>query len=297
MQFQSQSSHVPHVAAAATPPLVAEAAAAHGFSREAATALWQALQRGQGRMAQFEHAELGGAGQWMSGGMTMLAAMGDAALRARVDALAATLAPDAERAAASAAAATPPAASGRARADAWGAAAASGAQNDLKYAYYPEARRLVIEDAQGLQVYDTGTHQIQGVSQQSGQGVPRFQTAHGAVELTQLRRVADTPDTSGDGAPPAARARHLEAPDERARSAPSPATAARAAEPSAGAGSGHLGAAQTRTAQAAADAGGDAGERAEQALRLLEPLARLHQAGVLSAEEFQAKKAELLARI
>ena len=203
MQFQSQSSHVPHVAAAATPPLVAEAAAAHGFSREAATALWQALQRGQGRMAQFEHAELGGAGQWMAGGMTMLASMGDAALRARVDALAATLAPYAERAAASVAA-TPPAASGRARADAWGAAAASGAQNDLKYAYYPEARRLVIEDAQGLQVYDTGMHQIQGVSQQSGQGVPRFQTAHGAVELAQLRRVADTPDTSGDGAPLAA---------------------------------------------------------------------------------------------
>ena len=296
MQFQSQSSHVPHVAAAATPPLVAEAAAAHGFSREAATALWQALQRGQGRMAQFEHAELGGAGQWMAGGMTMLASMGDAALRARVDALAATLAPYAERAAASVAA-TPPAASGRARADAWGAAAASGAQNDLKYAYYPEARRLVIEDAQGLQVYDTGMHQIQGVSQQSGQGVPCFQTAHGAVELTQLRRVADTQDTTGDGAPPAARARQLEAPDERARSAPSPATPARAAEPSAGAGSGHLGAAQTRTAQVGADAGRDAGERAEQALRLLEPLARLHQAGVLSAEEFQAKKAELLARI
>ena len=32
-------------------------------------------------------------------------------------------------------------------------------------------------------------------------------------------------------------------------------------------------------------------------LTLLEPLARLHPAGVLSAEEFQAKKAELLARI
>ena len=47
-----------------------------------------ALQRGWGSMAQFNHPEFGGYGQWMRGGMTMVGDMFNASLRNRVDALA-----------------------------------------------------------------------------------------------------------------------------------------------------------------------------------------------------------------
>ncbi len=67
-------------------------AARHGFNRAAVAALWHALRRGGGRMAQFSHPELGGMGQWSSGGMLQIGAMFDHALKARVAAACADLA-------------------------------------------------------------------------------------------------------------------------------------------------------------------------------------------------------------
>lgn len=63
-------------------------AARHGVSPEAAQALLRAVAEGGGRMAQFSHPELGGPGQWMAGGLTMVGDMFNPALRARVEALA-----------------------------------------------------------------------------------------------------------------------------------------------------------------------------------------------------------------
>jgi hypothetical protein len=42
---------------------------------------------------------------------------------------------------------------------------AVGAQNDLRYAVFPETRRLVIDDQGTISVYDTGSHRIFGVAQ------------------------------------------------------------------------------------------------------------------------------------
>lgn len=67
---------------------LAALAARHGVSPEAAQALLRAVAEGGGRMAQFSHPELGGPGQWMSGGLTMVGDMFNPALRARVEALA-----------------------------------------------------------------------------------------------------------------------------------------------------------------------------------------------------------------
>jgi hypothetical protein len=41
---------------------------------------------------------------------------------------------------------------------------AVGAQNDLRYAVFPESRRLVIDDRGEVAVYDTGDHRIFGVA-------------------------------------------------------------------------------------------------------------------------------------
>lgn len=42
---------------------------------------------------------------------------------------------------------------------------ATGSQNDLRYAYFSESRRLVIQTGGTTTPYDTGDHRISGVSQ------------------------------------------------------------------------------------------------------------------------------------
>src|ERR1700733_4574809 len=49
--------------------------------------LLQALVNSNGTMAQFNHWELGGGGQWMRGGMTMVGDMFDCGLKSKVDGL------------------------------------------------------------------------------------------------------------------------------------------------------------------------------------------------------------------
>ena len=67
---------------------IADIARRHGLSREAVLSMLWAIHVGGGTMAQFSIPELGGSGQWMQGGMTMVGGnMFDNALKARVDAL------------------------------------------------------------------------------------------------------------------------------------------------------------------------------------------------------------------
>lgn len=69
--------------------------------------------------------------------------------------------------------------------------ASSGAQDGLRYAFFPDQRRLAIERHGRVTQYDTGEHRISGVSQQrkgSG-GLPRFTSQHGEVALGALRQV------------------------------------------------------------------------------------------------------------
>jgi hypothetical protein len=68
---------------------------------------------------------------------------------------------------------------------------AVGAQNDLRYAVFPEARRLVIDDGGVVSVYDTGNHRIFGVAQaQSTDRTLSFKSQDGLVRITDLPRVA-----------------------------------------------------------------------------------------------------------
>ena len=69
------------------PDSTSEIAQRHGFSADAARAVTDALRHGGGHMAQFNHPELGGMGQWSAGGMLMIGDMFNHALKARVDAL------------------------------------------------------------------------------------------------------------------------------------------------------------------------------------------------------------------
>ena len=169
----------------------------HGFGRGAVDSMLESVRRGNGTMAQFSHPEFSGSGQWMRGGMTMVSDMFNKALASRVDALCSDLARWLE--------AHPrhdePAhgdsgGSGGRRSRQWwpdefSNPSSSGSQNDMRYAYFPDARRLVVEVGGTLSVYDTGEHRIGGVSQQqSGSQSLTFSSQRGQFSTLDLPLVS-----------------------------------------------------------------------------------------------------------
>lgn len=74
--------------------------------------------------------------------------------------------------------------------DALGHAASSGSQNGVRYAFFPDKRRLLIEENGKLRTYDSGEHQINGVSQQQSHGHSlAFSSQAGIVDLDELAQV------------------------------------------------------------------------------------------------------------
>jgi hypothetical protein len=166
-----------------TDQTIKELTSRYGVSSQAVMTLLRALIDGEGTMAQFDHPELGGMGQWSRGGMTMVGEMFNDALKARVNGLSGNLSnllheAWSERRVASlipdeawnATTGLSFSAKGMSP-DIWwggefGQLSASGLQNNIRYAYFANARRLAIKTEEGLTIYDTGDHEIQGVFQQ-----------------------------------------------------------------------------------------------------------------------------------
>jgi hypothetical protein len=164
------------------PDSIDDIAARHGVSPVAARALAEALRRGGGRMAQFDHPDLGGMGQWSAGGMIMIGDMFNNGLKARVAALCAELASVPGPVPATAVNPRPwwP--------EEFGHPSASGAQNEMRYACFPDRRRLAVMRDGRVRVYDTGDHRIGGFAQQQGTAQTlRFQSQNGTVALEDLR--------------------------------------------------------------------------------------------------------------
>ena len=153
-----------------------------------------------------------------------------------------------------------------------GAPSSAGSQNDLHYAVFPSTRRLAIEQGGRLTIYDIGDHQIGGFSQQqSGDQSLTFTSQYGLVRVADLKivspGVAPAPETA-----PLAEAPMAPIFDP----APPP---ARAAQP------------------APAAAGLAPGASDDEIFSRIERLADLRKKDIITAEEFDAKKAELLARL
>ena len=178
--------------------LVDRMAKKHSISPAAVQVVLAALRSGGGRMAQFSHADFGGMSQW-SPGMSMVGDMFNTQLKAKLDALCSDISAHLDTSE-TAGGARPegdevsyrsPARS----ADWWpaglGKPGAVGAQNDLRYAVFPETHRLVIDDGGSVSVYDTGHHRIFGVAQaQSGDRTLSFTSQDGLVRVADLPRVA-----------------------------------------------------------------------------------------------------------
>jgi len=234
---------------------VADLSTRYGVTTDAVRAMLEAVQLGNGTMAQFSHPEFGGRGQWMAGGMTMVGDMSNHRLQATVSDLASELS--------SLLASTPvyAPASGpvhQANLSSWwpgelGPPGSSGSQNNSRYAVFPQARQLAVQSGDGpVRVYDTLDHAIGGVQQQQGgqPGTLSFTSQHGTFSVESLPLVS--PAQTMSPAPGSA------APQERASSA---------------------------------------GTDADAVLAALERLGDLHQRGILTDEEFAAKKTELLSRL
>jgi hypothetical protein len=259
----------------------------YGVSTDAVMVLLQALIKGNGTMAQFNHPELGGSGQWLQGGMTMVGDMFNHSLKAKVDGLCTELCqllaqqpPQSGQSqfqggqqqqqqggsgsagifgGGPAVSLFIPAAQGSSG-NWWpaelGSPSGIGSQNNIRYAYFSKARRLAVEINGHVTVYDTLDHQISGVSQQQqGSGASlTFTSQHGTIPVASL------PVVSIDGASQNAAAQT----------------------------------AQTTT-PAEPDRAGTAPER--DIFAQIERLAELERKGILSKEEFAAKKSELLGRL
>jgi hypothetical protein len=168
------------------PDNIAEIAQRHGFSPDAGRAVAEALRHGGGTMAQFNHPELGGMGQWVTGGMLMIGDMFNNDLKARVGALCRDLA--AAPGPVPAAAEQQSGQTGRWWPDYLGVPSATGAQNDMRYACFPDRRRLAVMQEDKVRVYDTGEHRIVGFSQQqSGTQSLTFTSQMGPVRLQDLK--------------------------------------------------------------------------------------------------------------
>jgi hypothetical protein len=277
--------------------LVNDIAQRHGFGVDATLTMLDAVINGNGGMAQFNHHEFAGSGQWMRGGMTMVSDMFNNHLKGRVDALCSELSnlvanqPDLVRSGSfqsqdqggwnqagqhqtsrdtqsmqgqggfgPSSLFVPPApgTSG----DWWPADLrwpnSIGAQNGVRYAYFAQARRLAIDVGGTVTVHDTLDHQIGGFSQQqSVGGTLSFSSQYGLIDVASLPIVS----TNGT-APPAPRWTANDVPRQTAsETVPSPSL------------------------------------RDQDVFATIERLADLRAKGILSEDEFATKKAELLARV
>lgn len=276
---------------------IAGIAQRHGFSVDAVMHMLDAVVRGNGSMAQFNHGEFAGSGQWMRGGMTMVSDMFNNYLKGRVDNLCNELSglvanqpgmlqtgsfqsqtqgapmPAVSWGLSGGSSAGEPVPSGNLFAppppDWWGPSLrypnSTGAQNGARYAYFAQARRLAVEFGGTVTIYDTLDHQIGGFSQQqSGDGTMTCSSQFGTVSLSSL------PVVSVNGQAP------LQAPP------PTPGS--------------DQGRASYNNTASVVPYGATSGLPADP-MTTLQKLADLHSAGVLTAEEFSAKKAELLSRL
>jgi hypothetical protein len=257
---------------------VQQLAQRYGVSADAVLTLLSAVNAGGGTMAQFYHHELGGGGQWMRGGMTMVGDMFNGGLQAKVAGLCAELS---ELLGSTQVYVPPVRHGGSAGSNSWwpaelGTPSSSGGQNDMRYAYFPATRRLALQRAGVTTIYDTLDHQIGGVQQQQGGigGSLSFSSQFGTFGVESLPQVS----------PPRAEAARNEfnpSPPSFVGNAPSFVESATSfgstTQPSSGTSSSSM--------------------SADEIFLALEKLGKLVQSGVLTEAEFSAKKAELLARL
>jgi hypothetical protein len=251
--------------------VIKEVADRNAVSVDVVRTLLFALEKGGGTLAQFNHVELGGSGQWMRGGMTMVGDMFNDRLKATVNAVCSELSSVLNTQDVF----VPVPAHGRGDAsiapgNAWwpaelGSPSSIGSQNDVRYAYFPHLHRIAILHDGKVELYDTLGHDLSGVQQQQQSSYPgtlMFTSQNGTFSIGTLPKLSPSLDAGSV---------------ESSTSPPEPAPRSPAARPRQDAGASQ--------------------QSPEEILKTLERIAELHQKGILSDDEFKSKKADLLSRL
>lgn len=244
--------------------LVNDIASRYGLSHDAVIHMLVAVNNGGCSMAQFNCPELGGSGQWMQGGMTMVGDMFNNGLKTTVDNLCNELAnvlsnnqifPIIEP--------------GTPGSNQWwpvdlGSPFSSGAQNNTRYAVFPN--RLAVELNGQISIYDTLDHNIGGVSQQQGSNDSlSFNSQWGTISVNSL------PLITGQSLAPAPQTNFAETVQQ-----PQPPQA------------------PVQTIETVNEESNTQYEAASKMIEIIKQLAELRDLGVLTENEFNTKKAELL---
>ena len=255
----------------------------YGVSNDAVINMVYAVMNGNGTMAQFSHPDLGGSGQWMQGGMTMVGDMFNYGLKSKVDGLCVEISnqlmnqpgyfkPSASQTQYQSSNNTngslfvSAAAAGQWWPGDLGSPSSTGAQNNVRYAVFPASCRLAIELNGQMTVYNTLDHTIGGVSQQQGgNDSMTFNSQYGVVNVSSL------PVVSINGYAPPPQSVAFEQPAfQQPDFQPPPISTVPSAPP---------------------------GPFDSDVFAKIERLADLWQKGVLTEGEYTTKKAELLSQV
>ena len=181
-----------------TKTLVQDVSRRNRLSEEAVTILLRALESSGYTMAQFNHSELGGMGQW-SAGMVMIGDLSNAELKGRVERACSELAEGMKGARKSTGSSGLPTIMPSANAESnnrnwwpetFGTVSSSGSQNGCDYVYSRATNRLAIRRGSELTIYDTGKHEIYGVAQQQGSSTSlEFKSQLGTITASELLRI------------------------------------------------------------------------------------------------------------
>lgn len=271
--------------------LVNDVANRYGTTRDAVSMMLESILRGNGTMAQFNIYELGGGGQWMRGGMTMVGDMFNYQLKSKVDGICNELSTAIVDQNMQVVPPPPPQKPGMPSQNSWGSwwpaelgsPNSSGSQNQYRYAYFANMHRLAISDGVSVTVYDTLDHNIGGVSQQQG-GVAGvgFTSQYGYVDLRTLPLVSGT--AVGNPIEPAAPVFEpiQDSPIAQSNTPSNTPFSEPVQEPAFVNSSPTVGANPFSS---------------DDVFSVIERLAKLRDAGALTEDEFVAKKTELLARL
>lgn len=280
----------------------------HGLSTDAVTHMLIAIQNGNGTMAQFNHPEFGGAGQWMRGGMTMVSDLFNNQLKCRVDNVCSDISNElanhqitpfsgsfqsqSQNGTNTQSQAGGTMGSGNSlfapdpEANWWpqdlGIPNAIGSQNQVRYAYFAQGQRLAVKTGSDVWVYDTRDHQIGGFSQQQGSGGSiTFTSQYGVVDLSSLPVISQNGVAPSVQATPPPATASVEMPNSQTSENAAPSAVNQ-----------HETTAPTATTSHPPDA-----MSSDSIIATLERLGGLRDKGYVSDEEFAAKKAELLSRL
>ena len=254
----------------------------YGISVNAVTDLTNALMMSNGTMAQFNIPELGGGGQWMQGGMTMVGDMFNNQLKSTVDGLCVDLSNLINQGAIQYKPLPKIQNQNGTQNNSgnwWGDLGfpnSTGSQNGTSYAIFSNIGRLAIQQNGKVTVFDTLDNQIGGVGQQQGGNYSvTFTSQYGTVDLNTLPIVS-----GGDNKPKPQPIINNPVQNETQqinndiRNQPEPVFVDQT---------------PVNTSKSS--------DLEEDVFMKIEKLATLKDKNILSVEEFQNKKAELLSRL